>query len=83
MLINLKRIKSSTNFYWLEKNLCHNLKQPGFTYNACGPLTKYCERIQKFKETANLIFPHRSIFQFSDTGTAPFFGILNGLVKMP
>ena len=30
-----------------------HLKQPGFTYNACGPFTKHCERIQKFRETGN------------------------------
>ena len=30
------------------------LKHPGFTYSACGPLTKYSERIQKFRETGNL-----------------------------
>ena len=28
-----------------------HLKQPGFTYNACGPFTKNKKRIQKFKET--------------------------------
>ena len=28
-----------------------HLKQPGFTYTACGPFTKNKERIQKFKET--------------------------------
>ena len=28
-----------------------HLKQPGFTYSACGPLTKNKERTQKFKET--------------------------------
>ena len=27
------------------------LRQPGFTYCACGPFTKKKERIQKFKET--------------------------------
>ena len=27
------------------------LKQPGFTYSACGPSTKSKERIQNFKET--------------------------------
>ena len=27
-----------------------HLKQPGFTYNACGPFTKNKERIRKFKE---------------------------------
>ena len=30
-----------------------HLKQPGFTYSACGPFTKNKERIQKFKETGN------------------------------
>ena len=28
-----------------------HLKQPGFTYSACGPFTKNKERIRKFKET--------------------------------
>ena len=27
-----------------------HLKKTGFTYSACGPLTKNKERIQKFKE---------------------------------
>ena len=27
------------------------LKQPGFTYSACGPFTKNKERIQNSKET--------------------------------
>ena len=30
-----------------------HLRQPGFTYSACGPFTKNKERIQKFKETGN------------------------------
>ena len=30
-----------------------HLRQPGFTYGACGPLTKNKERIQKFNETGN------------------------------
>ena len=30
-----------------------HLKQPGFTYSACGPFTKNCGRIQKFRETGN------------------------------
>ena len=29
------------------------LKQPGFTYSACGPFTKSKEKIQKFKETGD------------------------------
>ena len=28
-----------------------HLKQPGFTYSACGPITRNKERIEKFKET--------------------------------
>ena len=28
-----------------------HLRQPGFTYSACGPFTKNKERIKKFKET--------------------------------
>ena len=28
-----------------------HLKQPGYTYSACGRFTKKKERIQKFKET--------------------------------
>ena len=30
-----------------------HLKQPGFTYSACGPFTKCKERIEKFMETEN------------------------------
>ena len=31
-----------------------HLKQPGFTYSACGPFTKHHERIKKFRETGSL-----------------------------
>ena len=30
-----------------------HVRQPGFTYSACGPFTKNKERIQKFKETGH------------------------------
>ena len=30
-----------------------HLRQPGFTYSACGPFTKNKERIQKFKQTTD------------------------------
>ena len=30
-----------------------HLKQPGFTYSACGPFTKNKEWVQKFKETGD------------------------------
>ena len=39
-----------------------HLKQPGFTYSACGPFTKHHERIQKFKETGNLKHLSRNEF---------------------
>ena len=29
------------------------LRQPGFTYSACGPFTKSKKRIEKFKQTGN------------------------------
>ena len=28
-----------------------HLKQPGFTYGACGPFTKHREKIKKVRET--------------------------------
>ena len=30
-----------------------HLRQPGFTYSACGPFTKNKERIQKLKKTGD------------------------------
>ena len=40
-----------------------HLRQPGFTYSACGPFTKNKERIKKFKETID----SRYIYQTSLT----------------
>ena len=37
-----------------------HLKQPGFTYSVCGPFTKNCGRIQKFRETGNLKHLYRN-----------------------
>ena len=33
-----------------------HLKEPGFTYSACGPFTKKKERIEKFMQTGNTDF---------------------------
>ena len=33
-----------------------HLKQPGFTYSACGPITKNKERIEKFMQAGNTDF---------------------------
>ena len=37
-----------------------HLRQPGFTYSACGPFTKNKERIQKFKETAETNYIYKN-----------------------
>ena len=37
-----------------------HLKQPGFTYSACGPFTKNKERIQKFKETGDTNYIYKN-----------------------
>ena len=37
-----------------------HLKQPGFTYSACGPFTKNKERIKKFKETGDTSFIYKN-----------------------
>ena len=37
-----------------------HLKQPGFTYSACGPFTKNKERIQKFKETGDTDYIYKN-----------------------
>ena len=37
-----------------------HLKQPGFTYSACGPFTKNKERIEKFMQTGNTNFIYRN-----------------------
>ena len=36
-----------------------DLKQPGFTYSACGPFTKNKERIKKFMDTGNTDFIYK------------------------
>ena len=45
-----------------------HLKQPGFTYSACGPFNKNKERIEKFMQTGNTDFiyknePDKACFQ--------------------
>ena len=37
-----------------------HLKQPVFTYSACGPFTKNKERIQKFKETGDTRYIYKN-----------------------
>ena len=37
-----------------------DLRQPGFTYSACGPFTKTKKRIQKFKQTGDSRYIYRN-----------------------
>ena len=37
-----------------------HLKQPGFTYSACGPFTKIKERMEKFMQTGNIDFIYKN-----------------------
>ena len=42
-----------------------HLKQPGFTYSACGPFTKSKERIEKFMQTGNTNFIYKNELVFN------------------
>ena len=55
-------MKQLISFYSLVINfmLEMHLKQPGFTYSACGPFTKNKERIQKFKETGDTSYIYKN-----------------------
>ena len=37
-----------------------HLKQPGYTYSACGPFTKNKERVQKFEETGDTSYIYKN-----------------------
>ena len=37
-----------------------HLRQPIFTYSACGPFTKNKERMQKYKETVDLRYIYQN-----------------------
>ena len=37
-----------------------HLRQPGFTYSACGPFTKNKQRIQKFMETGDTNYIYKN-----------------------
>ena len=37
-----------------------HLRQPQFTYSACGPFTKHKQRIQKFKETGDTKYIYKN-----------------------
>ena len=37
-----------------------HLRQPGFTYSACGPFTKNKERIERFMKSGNTDFIYKN-----------------------
>ena len=39
-----------------------HLKQPGFTYRACGPFTRNKQRIQKFMQTGDINYIYKNEF---------------------
>ena len=58
-----------------------HLKQPRFTYSACGPFTEHCERIQKFRETGNLKHLYRNELDKACFVHDAAFSDSKGLVK--
>ena len=42
-----------------------HLRQPGFTYSACGPFTKHRERIKNFEQTGDTQYIYRNESLFS------------------
>ena len=54
------KINEIVNKFLLAGDKCMHLKQPGFTYSACGPFTKNKERIQKFKETGDASYIYKN-----------------------
>ena len=62
MHAKLYKMNEIVNQFLLAGNKCMpemHLKQPGFTYRACGPFTKNKERIQKFKETGDTSYNYK------------------------
>ena len=58
-----------------------HLKQPGFTYSACGPFTKNKERIQKFKETGDTNYIYKNKLDKASFQHDMAYGDFKDLVK--
>ena len=43
-----------------------HLRQPQFTYSACGPFTRHEQRIQKFKETGDTNYVFKNELKIAD-----------------
>ena len=60
-----------------------HLKQPGFTYSACGPFTKNKERIEKFMQTGNTDFIYRNELDKACFQHGMAYGKSEDLTKRP
>ena len=57
------------------------LKQPGFTYSACGPFTENKETIEKFMQTGNTDFIYRNVLVKACFQNNMAYGKLKDLTK--
>ena len=58
-----------------------HLRQPKFTYSACGLFTKNKERIQKFKETRDLRYIYRNELDNACSQHDMAYGDFNNLAR--
>ena len=58
-----------------------HLRQPQFTYSACGPFTKNKERIEKFKETGDSRYIYRNELDKACFQHDMAYGDFKGLAK--
>ena len=58
-----------------------HLKQRGFTYSACGPLTKNKEKIQTFMQTGNTNYIYRNDLDKACFQHDMTYGSYNNLTK--
>ena len=58
-----------------------HLKQPGFTYSACGPFTKNKERKEKFMQTGNTDFIYKNELDKACFQHDMAYGKLKDLIK--
>ena len=58
-----------------------HLKQPGFTYSACGPFTKNKETIKKFMETGNTNYIYKNDLDKACFQHDMAYGKYKGLTK--
>ena len=58
-----------------------HLRQPGFTYSACGPFTKHRKRINKFMNTGDTRFIYKSDLEKACFQYGSAYSDSNDLVK--